>query len=300
MWSSPSSRPRTDRTAASTVTPPPGGFDVVTFLSDFGRRDVFVGVCHGVIAARAPHARVIDLTHEVTPHDVEQGALLLSRAVEHLPVAVHLGVVDPGVGTTRRGIAVVTGRGDVLIGPDNGLLVLSAEVLGGVEVAHELTEPSIVSPSASATFHGRDVFAPAAGTVAAGTPVEQLGPPVDHLHRLDIPAPGVDPGTGELDARVVLVDRFGNLQLDAGAEVADRLGWSEGDEVTVSADGRTVTARIVRTFGELAADELGLYPDSDRKLALTVNTGSAAEHLGVGRGARITVRPTDLAADAND
>lgn len=277
------------------MTPPTGGFDVVTFLSDFGRRDVFVGVCHGVIAGRAPHVRIIDLTHEVDPHDVEQGAELLSRAVGHLPVAVHLAVVDPGVGTDRRGVAVSTDRGDVLIGPDNGLLLDAAEVLGGVTGARELTAPTVRSEQVSATFHGRDVFAPAAAEAANGTPPDRFGAAVTDLRRLEPVAPRIDRAARELDARVVLVDRFGNLQLDVDADVLDDLGFAPGDPVTVGSSEVTEEVRVVRTFGGLARGELGLYPDSDGRIALAVNAGSAAEHLQARRGDRITVRPAGLA-----
>lgn len=277
------------------MTSPTGGFDVVTFLSDFGRRDVFVGVCHGAIAGRAPHVRIIDLTHEVDPHDVAQGAELLSRAVGHLPVAVHLAVVDPGVGTERRGVAVSTGRGDVLIGPDNGLLLPAAEVLGGVTGAHELTAPTVRSEHVSATFHGRDVFSPAAAEAANGTPPDRFGPVVADLRRLGGPSPRIDRSARQLDAHVVLVDRFGNLQLDVDATVLDDLGFGPGDAVTVASSAVTEDVRVVRTFGGLARGELGLYPDSDGRVALAVNAGSAAEHLRAGRGDRVTVRPAGLA-----
>lgn len=272
-----------------------GGFDLVTFLSDFGRRDVFVGVCHGVIAGRAPHVRIIDLTHDVDAHDVEHGAALLSRAVAHLPVAVHVAVVDPGVGTDRRGVGVSTGRGDVLIGPDNGLLIPAAEVLGGITGAHELTARAVRSDHVSATFHGRDVFAPAAAAAANGTPLDRFGAVVADLRRLGPAGPRIDRTARQLGARVVLVDRFGNLQLDADAAVLDDLGFTPGDVVTVASSEVTEDVRVVRTFGGLARGELGLYPDSDARVALAVNTGSAAEHLRTGRGDRITVRPAGLA-----
>lgn len=277
------------------MTAPAGGFDVVTFLSDFGRRDVFVGVCHGVVVGRAPHVRIIDLTHEVDPHDVEHGAALLSRAVEHLPVAVHLAVVDPGVGTDRRGVAVSVGRGDVLVGPDNGLLLPAAEVLGGVSAAHELTDPTVRSERVSATFHGRDVFAPAAAEAANGTPPDRFGAAVTDLRELDTAPARIDRTVRELDARVALVDRFGNLQLDVAADVMDDLGFAPGDRLTVESADATGRARVVRTFGELAPGELGLYPDSDGRIALAVEAGSASEHLQARRGVRITVRPAGLA-----
>lgn len=276
------------------MDPAPRG--LVTFLSDFGRGDIFVGVCHGVIADRAPHARIIDLTHDVEPHDVQQGAVLLARAVVHLPAAVHLAVVDPGVGTERRGVAVRTGRGDVLVGPDNGLLVPAAEALGGVVSVHGLTVPG----DASATFHGRDVFAPAAGDLAAGSPLEDLGPSADGLVGLDLPGPQLDEDQRALTAPVLLIDRFGNLQLAASGEVLAQLGFQPGLAVTVTVVDREHAARVVRTFGGLAPGDLGVYQDSDRQVAVAVNGGSAAERTGARRGMHVTVRPAELADRSHD
>lgn len=274
----------------------PTPIDLVTFLSDFGRRDIFVGVCHGVIASRAPHARIIDLTHDVEPQDVQQGAAMLARAVVHLPVAVHLAVVDPGVGTERRGVAVRTGRGDVLVGPDNGLLLPAAEVLGGVVSVQGLSVPD----DASATFHGRDVFAPAAGHVAAGSPLEDLGPAVDGLVGLDLPGPRIDEDQRVLAAPVLLIDRFGNVQLAAAGGVLEQLDLRPGLAVTVLVDGREHDARVVRTFGGLAPGDLGVYQDSDRQVALAVNGGSAADRTGASRGMHVTVRPAELADGSHD
>lgn len=275
-------------------------YDVATFLSDFGRQDIFVGVCHGVIAARAPHVRLIDLTHDVAPHDVLQGAVLLARAVPHLPIGVHLAVVDPGVGTDRRGVAVRTERGDVLVGPDNGLLIPAAEVLGGVTAAHELDVP----PDASATFHGRDVFAPAAAAAAVGRELDDLGPRVDDLEPLELPRAETDAEARAITAPVVLVDRFGNLQLAADGELLSEVGLHPGDRVEIvveAEDGVDVhRARVVRTFGGLARGSLGVYQDSDRQVAVAVNGGSAADRTGAGRGTRVTVRPVELADGSDD
>lgn len=266
----------------------------ITFLSDFGLEDAFVGVCHGVIARLAPGVRVIDLTHAIAPGDVAHGATVLVRAVPYLPVACHLAVVDPGVGTDRRGVAVATGRGDVLVGPDNGLLVPAAHELGGVTAAYELRSREHRLEPRSASFHGRDVFAPAAAALASGTAPATLGPPVDALVDLQLPRAVVDPDAGTVAAEVVLVDRFGNLQLSVDRAGLAALGLTVGDHAVVSGPAGERTVALVRTFGELPAGAVGAYVDSDGQVALAVNGGSAAETLGAGRGARITVRPAEV------
>lgn len=253
---------------------------VVTFLSDFGTSDIFVGVCHGVILSRAPEAHVVDLTHEVPPQDVRTGALLLARAVPHIPGAVHLAVVDPGVGTDRAAVAVQTDRGDLLVGPDNGLLTPAADVLGGARRIHQLEPPD--GGHVSATFHGRDLFAPAAGALAAGVSIDELGPPRDGLMHLDAPRP-VRTGDG-LTAEIILEDRFGNLQLSAYPADAREVGLVVGGEVRIEWSGESHETRYVRTFGDLPAGGLGLLVDSDGALAIVVAGGSAAERLGAGPG----------------
>ncbi len=237
----------------------------------------------------APHVRIIDVTHSVSPGDVAAGALLLARAAPYLPVGVHLAVVDPGVGTARRGVAVRTARGDVLVGPDNGLLIPASKSLGGMTGAWELTNPRYRLSPVSRTFHGRDVFAPAAGAVALGVDPTVLGVAVSGLvHRGLSPTAVVTPQ--RLDAEIVHVDRFGNLQLGAVREDLSILGLDLGEDLLVTVAARTSRARYVRTFGELADGELGLYEDSDWQLALAVNGGSAARWLKTDRGTTVSVR----------
>ena len=175
-------------------------FGLVSFLSDYGRTDTFVGVCHGIVLGRAPHVRIVDLTHDVPPHDVRVGALLLARSVPFLPVAVHLAVVDPGVGTPRRGVAVAAARGDLLVGPDNGLLWPAVARLGGASGVWELTEPQFWLEPLSGTFHGRDIFAPVAAHLAAEVAPERVGQAIDpgSLQLLDLP--GATVRRGELSA----------------------------------------------------------------------------------------------------
>jgi S-adenosylmethionine hydrolase len=255
----------------------------ISFLSDYGHEDEFVGVCHGVIAQRCPEARVIDLTHGVPRHDVLAGALTLAAAIEFLPKGVHLAVVDPGVGTPRRALALASSReGHLLVGPDNGLLLPAAEQLGGVTEAVDITDsPERLWPTSS-TFHGRDLFAPVAAALAAGTPLEALGAPVapDTLIGLEVPqARAVEQG---LLAHVVHRDAFGNLVLDATLEQLSALGVPAGAELIVRGNGEGHRARLLGAFGEAQIGELLIYQDSRGTLALAVNQGSAAELLGIG------------------
>ncbi len=242
-------------------------------------------MCHGVIAARAPHARIIDLTHDVGPQDVRGGSLLLARAVVHLPVAVHLAVVDPGVGTARVAVAAETARGDVLVGPDNGLLGAAAQALGGVTAVHELSVPR--AGSMSATFHGRDLFSPSAASIAAGADPAGLGPARDGL--VTLPVPGAEVASGRIAAEIALADHFGNLQLAATADALPAAGLVPGDVVVFEHAGDVHRLAVVRTFGDLGPGEPGVLVDSDEHIALTVNGGSAARRFGLGPGDRVVL-----------
>jgi S-adenosylmethionine hydrolase len=259
------------------------GYDWITFTSDYGLEDHFVGVCHGVMARVAPRVRVLDVCHGVGAQDVRQGAVLLAQAVRYLPRAVHLAVVDPGVGTGRGMVAVEAG-GQVLVGPDNGLLVGAAEALGGVERVHALENPAFRLAPVSRTFHGRDVFAPAAAHLAAGVDPAELGPELDPgaLERLERPA--VRPGAGRVAGTVVAVDHFGNLALDLGRRDLEAAGVAVGGPVEVRAGGRTHPATVGETFASVPAGELVLHEDSFGSLAVAVNRGRAAVRLGAGAG----------------
>jgi S-adenosyl-L-methionine hydrolase (adenosine-forming) len=259
------------------------GYDWITFTSDYGLEDHFVGVCHGVIALVAPGARVLDVSHAVGAQDVRQGARVLAEAVPYLPRAVHLAVVDPEVGTGRGMVAVEAG-GHVLVGPDNGLLVWAAEALGGVGRVVALENPAYRLEPVSRTFHGRDVFAPAAAHVAAGVDPGELGPELDptRLVRLERPAAGVD-GERALGS-VIAVDHFGNLALDLRPEDLEGAGVAVGDAVEVWAGGRAHRVVVAETFASVAAGELVLHEDSFGSLALAVNQGRAADRFGAGSG----------------
>ena len=251
----------------------------IVFMTDYGLADEFVGVCRGVMLRIAPDVRVVDLTHAIPRQDVLRGALSLGRATAYMPDdAVYLAVVDPGVGSKRRSVAVLAKPGSVLVGPDNGLLSLAIEALGGVQAAVEITSPSVVLHPVSRTFHGRDVFAPAAARVAAGMRLEELGPSIDPsgLEVVDLPSPMVAPGA--IGARVIAVDGFGNVQLNVRHSDLDAAGL--GDVLSVR--GRALSR--VGVFTDAPEGVPAAVIDSNGQLALVVNRGSAADVLGLGVG----------------
>jgi S-adenosyl-L-methionine hydrolase (adenosine-forming) len=264
---------------------------LVTFLSDFGLRDDFVGACHGVIAGIAPDARVIDITHGIEPQQVLQGALVLGNTLPYMPVGVHLAVVDPGVGGKRRAVCLRSGDGRLYVGPDNGLLVRAAERLGGIAGAWELTERTYMLERVSATFHGRDVFSPVAAHLATGVAPEKLGPEVEAatLVRLEIPEPEL--GTRRLRATVLYVDRYGNIQLNVTREHAEQIGVTPGGRVELDLGQERFFAVSARTFADARAGEIILYEDAYENLAVAINGGSAAQVLGSGPGDAVSVSP---------
>jgi S-adenosyl-L-methionine hydrolase (adenosine-forming) len=266
---------------------------VITFLSDYGLDDDFVGVCRAVMARIAPDARVVDLTHAVARHDVRMGALYLRRALPFAPPGVHLAVVDPEVGGRRRAVALRCAEDErVLVGPDNGLLVPAAERFGGVAEAIEISgSPHRLRP-VSATFHGRDLFAPVAAALASGASFRDAGRPLDasELVGLSLPAATIERGT--LVAHALAIDRFGNVALDATHEQLGAAGLRLGRKVVVDIEGEEHDAQYATTFADVAPGELLLYEDAYRTLALAVNRGSAAERMGIARDDELRLRPT--------
>jgi S-adenosyl-L-methionine hydrolase (adenosine-forming) len=251
----------------------------IVFLTDYGLDDEFVGVCHGVIELIAPGVRVIDLTHQIARQNVLQGAVTLARSARFVPVeAVFLAVVDPGVGSGRRSVAVEAASGALLVGPDNGLLSMAWRELGGAIRAVEIASGDVLLQPVSKTFHGRDVFAPAAAHLAAGFPFEKVGPQIEvgSLLTVDLPGPMLAPG--QVGARVVGVDGFGNVQLNVRSGDLDSVGL--GQMLGLG------TKRVPRvgTFADVARGSLAAIVDSQGFVALVVNQGSAAEslHLRVG------------------
>jgi len=255
------------------------------FLSDYGLQDEYVGICHGVIARIAPQARVIDLTHAIPPHDVLRGAVILAGSVRFVPEqAVFLAVVDPGVGTARRAVAVETPSGATLVGPDNGLLSMAWEELGGGARGVAVTSGRVRLEPVSDTFHGRDVFAPAAAHVSNGLALEDLGSEVSmgDLVRVSFPAPAAAPDG--LRCVILSADRFGNLQLAARPPDLESAGLSEASRLQATAGDYVLDVPLVRTFADLRPSQAGLNVDSAGFLALVVNGGSAAQAFGLGAG----------------
>lgn len=268
----------------------PGAHATITFTSDYGLADPFVGVCHAVMARIAPHARVIDLTHGVARHDVVAGAVALADCAPYLPAGVHLAVVDPGVGSDRGAVAVTAGR-HVLVGPDNGLLLPAAARLGGADGAWELVSPAYRLDPLSATFHGRDVFAPAAAHLARGVPPTELGPPRDPAGLVRVDLPDTRWEDGRVAGSVVGVDGFGNVALSVLGEDLAAAGLAVGQRVTVATggDGEPVPATVARTFADAAHGGLALLVDSAGRAALVVNGGAAARLLDAQPGTAVTV-----------
>jgi S-adenosylmethionine hydrolase len=251
------------------------GYDWISLTTDYGLSDGFAAMCHGVIARSAPRVGVIDVTHLVPPCDVARGAAVLAQAVPHLPPGVHVAVVDPGVGTARRGLAIET-PGGLLVGPDNGLLPRAADVLGGIRRVVTLDNPDWFATAVSPTFHGRDVFAPVGARLALGADITDAGSQVDPASLVRLPDPVLAHGDGWIEAEVTQVDRFGNVQLAAPGDALESLPAA----VTVGG----LRASRVRTFGDARPGELVVYVDSADRVAVAVNGGRAVVALGVTPG----------------
>ena len=254
---------------------------MLTFLSDYGLLDEFVGICHGVIARLAPEVRVIDVSHGVPRHDVRAGAIALRGALPYTPPGVHLAVVDPEVGAERRAVAVRCAEEErVLVGPDNGLLSLAWEKCGGVVEAVDITRSPFRLEPVSATFHGRDVFAPVGARLASGATLAEAGDPVDadELERLELPRARVMDHTAL--AHALVVDGFGNVALNLTHEHLMTMGVTIGATVEITTGEEAAIATYVHTFADVESGEMLLYEDAWGWLALAVNRGHAAAMLG--------------------
>jgi S-adenosylmethionine hydrolase len=262
----------------------------ITFLSDFGLKDDFVGTCHGVMKRIAPEAHIIDITHGIPATSILEGALVLANTIGFMPVGVHLAIVDPGVGGPRRPLALRDTEGRLYVGPDNGLLVPAA-TKNGIEAAHEPANPAYALDSISRTFHGRDLFAPAAAHLAAGVALDELGPPVDPdvLVRLDLPEPVV--ADGAIQATLLYVDSFGNIALNLDRDDVESLGIVSGTRVELELAGERYYAVMARTFADARAGDVILYEDSYKNMSLAISRGHAARmlHASPGQGIRITI-----------
>jgi S-adenosylmethionine hydrolase len=270
------------------------GSPVVSLLTDFGLRDPSAAICRGVVLDIVPGAQVIDISHEVRKFAIRDGALLLWCALPYLPIGFHVGVVDPGVGTDRRPIAIRVGRGDILIGPDNGLLLPATERLGGIVEVRELAEPAYRLPTVSASFHGRDVFAPAAAHLARGVPFDTVGPVVEPSTLLRPSWPVPRPTAAGLETVVLYRDTFGNAKFGALAtDLVAAIGTlAPGDPLVVTFGGgssgpsrqgpeRAEAVTWQLTFGAVAPGAAVLYEDSYGRVCLADNQGDAVSRLGL-------------------
>lgn len=273
------------------MSPAAGPF--ISFLSDFGGGST-PAVCRGVMWTIAPDARLLDITHDIRPFAVRDGAFLLSRAVAYLPVGVHLAVVDPGVGTARRPIVLRVNRGDLLVGPDNGLLLPAARELGGVTGVWHITNRDLWLPQVSSTFHGRDLFSPVAAHLANGLDPAGVGPSVDVTSLVDLGLPEATARDGGLDTAVLMIDRFGNARL--AGQPADLEGaagpLAPGRPFRVIVGERQQAVPWHATFGQVAPGEPLLFEDADYGgLGLAVNQGSAEDVFGLDRDTPVRIEP---------
>jgi hypothetical protein len=264
---------------------------IVTLLTDYGHEDEFVGVCHGVIRSIHPEAQIVDITHGIERFGVRHGALVLRNTLPYMPMGVHVAVVDPQVGTERRALALRTEDGRLLVGPDNGLLSLAWERCGGIDRVVDITRSQHRLEPVSATFHGRDLFAPVAAHLAAGAHLADAGDPLDPstLAVLELPTPRAE--DGELVGHVLLVDRYGNAALDVGHEQLAGTGIRLGTAVEVHADCGTHTATYTQTFADVSPGELIVYEDAYRTLAIAINRGDAAATLALRPDSEVRLRP---------
>jgi S-adenosyl-L-methionine hydrolase (adenosine-forming) len=272
----------------------------ISFMTDFGVGSSAPAVCRGVMLDIAPDARLVDVTHAIRHFALRDGAFLLARSVPYFPIGVHVAVVDPGVGTARRLIALQVGRGDYLVGPDNGLLVPAAAALGGIVAARSLENRALWLPSVSHTFHGRDIFSPVAAHLATGTPFDSLGPAIEPADVTRLEMPIATPRDGGLDTSVLLIDAFGNCRL-AGetSDLVTAFGEMERGrrfDLVLPERGALPAARVrvpwVATFGDVAVGSPLLFEDADYAgPALAVNLGSAAEQLGLDLDTPVRLEP---------
>jgi S-adenosyl-L-methionine hydrolase (adenosine-forming) len=264
---------------------------IITLLTDYGRDDDFVGVCHGVIRTIHPEAQIVDITHGVERYAVRQGALVLRNTLPFTPVGVHVAVVDPQVGTERRAIALQTADGRLLVGPDNGLLSLAWERCGGVELAVDVSRSPHRLEPVSATFHGRDIFAPVAAQLARGAALEDAGDPLDptELATVELPQPRVDDGA--VVAHALVIDRFGNAALNVDHEDMAGTGITLGGTVELEVGGERYLATYAQTFADVRPGELIVYEDAYRTLAVAINRGDAAATLALRPDAELRLRP---------
>ncbi|MGH3321128.1 MAG: SAM hydrolase/SAM-dependent halogenase family protein [Streptosporangiaceae bacterium] len=269
-----------------------GSYSCLSFLTDYGLQDGFVAACHGVAARLAPDVRVIDVTHLVPQGEIRRAAAVLAQTVPYFPPAVHVAVVDPGVGTSRRAVALEAGD-SLFVAPDNGLLSWAADALGGVRRAHDITNSDLFVHPVSRTFHGRDIFMPAGARLAAGLELADVGPAVPPDQLTYLPTPRSRLADGYAWGEVVSVDRFGNIQLSLTAEQLGRLGIRVGAGLVLKVASGTYRVSYRDTFGSVTRGELVAYTDSAGLVAVAVNGGDAAGRLGLPPGTGVCVAAVD-------
>jgi S-adenosyl-L-methionine hydrolase (adenosine-forming) len=262
----------------------------IIFATDFGAGTEWVGVCHAVIASIAPEAHVLDLAHTLPRFDIGDAGLILREAMPYAPLCVGVLVVDPGVGTDRRSIVVLTGRGDLLVGPDNGLLPLAGEHIGGIAAARALTAAELFSRTTSPTFHARDVFCPAAARLSMGFAFEEVGAEIDTASLVRVPLPLLEVMPGRVICQATDIDTFGNIRLSARPASLGEAALGEESVLWVLGPGGEIAAFRAPTFGAIEFGRTGVVVDSFGWLCLCVNRGSAAQRLEVERGSRIELR----------
>jgi S-adenosyl-L-methionine hydrolase (adenosine-forming) len=264
---------------------------IVTLLTDYGRDDDFVGVCHGVIRSIDPDAQIVDITHGIRRYAVRQGAIVLRNTLPYMPVGVHVAVVDPQVGTERRAVALRTGDGRILVGPDNGVLSLAWKRCGGTEMAVDVTRSPHRLEPVSATFHGRDIFAPVAARLASGAELADAGDPVepDALAAVNLPKPRRE--EGGIVAHALVVDRFGNAGLNVDHDDLAGSGITLGGAVELEVGGERYLATYAQTFADVKPGELIVYEDAYRTLAVAINRGDAAATLALRPDVEVKLRP---------
>jgi S-adenosyl-L-methionine hydrolase (adenosine-forming) len=265
-----------------------GRFRYLSFLTDYGLEDGFVAACHGVAARIAPDAGVIDVTHLIPHGDVRRGAAVLAQTLPYLPPAIHVAVVDPGVGTARRGVAVAAGD-SVFVGPDNGLLSWAVRASGGAVSAFSLTNRDLWLDTVTATFHGRDIFMPVAAHLAAGLDLAATGEEIEVADLIALPAPERLVRDSIAEGEVLTVDRFGNIQLTITASDAAEIGVEPGGILFIRCGRHQLTVPYRDMFGAVGPGELVAYADSAGLVAIAVNGGDAAERLGLPPGARVSI-----------
>jgi S-adenosylmethionine hydrolase len=273
-------------------------YPFITFLSDYGLTDEFVGVCHGVMHAIAPRVQIIDITHGIEPQNVREGAGVLAQSLPYMPRGVHLAVVDPGVGSGRLPVIIQVGDGSCLVGPDNGLLVPAASRLGGIVSCRKIENRQLMAARPSRTFHGRDIFAPAAAHLALGVAPEEFGDELAAGDLVSLTASVPYLHEGHLHALVTHVDRFGNLQMNVSAEELAGIGLGLGSLLEVRVEGHSTVVPYRETFASVMPAEPVVTEDSYGRLSLAVNQGSAADRFHACLGSKVILGPPGSSAQA--